>query len=588
MILKALYDYYQRKLKLGEIAPLGFEDKSIPFLIVIDSDGKLLAFEDTSSDAFKKGRIFRVPKAEKRTGPKAWMSPNLLWDHIGFVFAFPKSDSSKDVEMAQKQSKSFLERVAKLCETHPKNPEFSAVRKFLENPQRLSDVSKFAEWEKCKKIAGCNVTFRVSPSNEIVAANPDIADFLGKLADVSDESRQESICLITGKKTVPALTHTGLTIGATAGVRLVSFKDSKGYDSYNKAQGENAPVAPSAEFAYTSALSDLLRSKTNRVGIGDLQVLFWSEKKGESQIENSFGSLFGLQPKDNPNAGISAISTLYNSVFSGRRHIPGSNKFFVLGVEANKSRMIVRFFICDTELVISERIAEHFGDFEIVGNSKIDGLFSIYNIVAAIHSGTDMKNVPANTEQVLISAILSGGMYPKSLQLQCLNRIRADRVINRIRAAILKAYLNRKNRILNRNEREIKMSLDVENTDIGYLCGRLFAVLERIQETALGKINATIVDRFYGSASSTPMSVFGKLIDLSNHHLSKIDKPNSVVFFRKAIGEIMDKMPASGFPSHLSLDEQSRFAIGYYHQKQEFFKSKTENNEIENKENEND
>ena len=132
------------------------------------------------------------------------------------------------------------------------------------------------------------------------------------------------------------------------------------------------------------------------------------------------------------------------------------------------------------------------------------------------------------------------------------------------------------------------MSLDVENTDIGYLCGRLFAVLERIQETALGKINATIVDRFYGSASSTPMSVFGKLIDLSNHHLSKIDKPNSVVFFRKAIGEIMDKMPASGFPSHLSLDEQSRFAIGYYHQKQEFFKSKTENNEIENKENEND
>lgn len=116
------------------------------------------------------------------------------------------------------------------------------------------------------------------------------------------------------------------------------------------------------------------------------------------------------------------------------------------------------------------------------------------------------------------------------------------------------------------------MSLDIENNDTGYLCGRLFAVLERIQETALGKqINATIVDRFYGAASSTPMSVFGRLIDLSNHHLSKIENQAAVVFLKKTIGEIMDKMPASGFPSHLSLDGQSRFAIGYYQQRQDFF-----------------
>lgn len=173
--------------------------------------------------------------------------------------------------------------------------------------------------------------------------------------------------------------------------------------------------------------------------------------------------------------------------------------------------------------------------------------------------------------------------------MQCTNRIRADRIINRIRAAILKAYLNRKNRILNSKEREIKVSLDIENNDIGYLCGRLFAVLERIQESALGKnVNATIVDRFYASASSTPMLVFGRLIDLSNHHLSKIANQGTVIFLKKSISEIMDKIPATGFPAHLSLDEQSRFAIGYYHQRQEFFKSKEENETIENKENEND
>lgn len=590
MILKALYDYYQRKLKLGEIAPLGFEDTPIQFVVVIDKDGKLFALEDQRSADGKDCRKYRLPRDVYATNN---IEANLLWDNAGYVFGYlnenninPKKLKSAKEKISKKFA-SFLGKVTVLTRTYPSNKKFELVKKFLESSENIESVKNTKEWILCKNIDSCNFTFKICGENELVASDSDVADFLKKTVYTPNDNGVKSICLISGEKTVPAAKHYGAKVGKYC-ARLVSFQSDSGYDSYNKKQGENAPVSPCAEFFYTSAFLDLWNRKTNRVLIGELRILFWSEKKYESQIEDNFGSLFGFQSKNDPTDGVSSISALYRSVFTGHQHISENNKFFVLGVEPNNSRMIVRFFICDTELVISERIAEHFGDFEIVGNSKIDGLFSIYNIVAAIHSGTDMKNVPANTEQVLISAILSGGMYPKSLQLQCLNRIRADRGINRIRAAILKAYLNRKNRILNRNEREIKMSLDVENTDIGYLCGRLFAVLERIQETALGKINATIVDRFYGSASSTPMSVFGKLIDLSNHHLSKIDKPNSVVFFRKAIGEIMDKMPASGFPSHLSLDEQSRFAIGYYHQKQEFFKSKTENNEIENKENEND
>lgn len=584
MILKALYDYYQRKSNLGEIAPLGFEDKAIPFLVVINSDGKLVSLEDTSSETEKRGRVYRLPN---NNGRSSNIDANLLWDNLEYVFGFPKSDSAKDIEAANKKSKAFAEKIIKLSEMYPNNKDFLAVRKFVENPNRLAEAESMPEWAKCVKIAGCNVTFKIDGTREIVAENSDVADFLGRSMNTSSDG-QKFVCLITGEKTAPVMTHGGFTIGATAGVKLVSFQASSGYDSYFKKQGENAPVSLYAELAYTSALSNLLSSKTNRVGIGGLQIVFWSDSE-HSEIENDFGSLFGISASDNPDGWVSSISALYKSVFTGREQALEDRKFFVLGVDANKTRMIVRFFIADTERAIGRRIAEHFSDFDMVRKPSERELFSVFNILSAVSQGNDVKNIPPNIEGALVSSILSGGMYPQSLQLQCLNRIRADRVITRIRAAILKAYLNRKNRILNNKEREIKVSLDIENNDAGYLCGRLFAVLERIQETALGKnVNATIVDRFYGSASATPMLVFGRLIDLSNHHLSKIDNQATVVFLKKAIGEIMNKMPASGLPSHLSLDEQSRFAIGYYHQRQDFFKSKEENEKLENKENGND
>ena len=352
MILKALYDYYQRKSKLGEIAPLGFEDKAIPFLVVIDLGGKLLSIEDTSSPTEEKGRVFCVPN---NNGRSSNVDANLLWDNLEYVFGFPKSDSAKDVGAANKKSKAFADKIIALSEMYPDNREFSAVRKFVENPDRLAEAEKMPEWEKCVKIAGCNVTFCVGNSKEIVAASSDVADFLGKsMGNSGDE--QKFVCLITGEKTVPVMTHGGFSIGRNAGVKLVSFQPSSGYDSYYKKQGENAPVSLYAELAYTSALSSLLSSKTNRAGIGGMQIVFWSDSE-QSEIENAFGSLFGIPSKDNPDQWVNSISSLYKSVFSGRQKIPEDRKFFVLGVEANKARMIVRFFVADTERTIGARIA---------------------------------------------------------------------------------------------------------------------------------------------------------------------------------------------------------------------------------------
>lgn len=173
-----------------------------------------------------------------------------------------------------------------------------------------------------------------------------------------------------------------------------------------------------------------------------------------------------------------------------------------------------------------------------------------------------------------MQSIINGTLYPTTLQMQCLCRIKADRNVTFIRAAILKAYLNRKNRIINHlKEREITMALDLENKNQGYLCGRLFAVLEKIQEDAQPGINSTIKDRFYGAASVTPITVFSRLLSLSNHHLGKLESGRKF-WHEKQIQEIMDGISSNGMPAHLSLDDQSRFAIGYYQQRKDLYTSK--------------
>lgn len=620
MILKALYDYYQRKLKLGEIAPLGFEDVNIRFVVVIDKNGNFSSLEDKQTDKQFKGRVYRIPKGVDKSSD---IQANLLWGKADYVFGYVDEDAirkkfenengvdvekkiAKAIKRAKERSpklvKAFLDRVDDLIAKYPSNVEFALVKKFLELPDCFNYIKQTEEWDKCKNKGSCNITFRIAGNNELVSSftNKDLFEYVQNGIVPKEGERQDYVCLITGRKTTPIRTHSKVPSGSKTS--LVSFQSDSGFDSYNKQQGYNAPVSKEAELSYITALNSLYNSPFNNVKIKNCNcnILFWSDS-GNPDVSNSLAALFGLEPtKDNPDAFVISLKKLINSIKTGKRVIPENHRFYVLGLEAaNQSRLFARFFINDTESVIGERIFLHFSDFDIVENLKCNSLLSVNNILSAVSQSGRTKNNLSHIEGALISAIFSGGMYPRFLQLQCINRIQVDRKkpktkkeelekkdFERIRAAVLKAYLNRKNRILNNKEREIKVSLDIENKDVGYLCGRLFAVLERVQETALKDVNTTIVDRFYGSASSTPMLVFGKLIDLSNHHLSKI--PDSVVFFRKAIGEIMDKMPASGFPSHLSLDEQSRFAIGYYHQKQEFFKSKTENNEIENKENEND
>jgi CRISPR-associated protein Csd1 len=593
MILQALYDYYQRKAADPDckIAPEGFEWKEIPFLIVIDEKGNFINLEDTRTGEGKNKRAntFLVIKTKGRPGANAYQTSNVFWDHYGYVLAHAKDESDKAKTDALKQNGTFVSLVNQLADKYPDNLQFKAVSEFLTKPGQIELAFAHEYWKECSKIPGCNLSFLLAGEIKIVAEHEDLTSLTvveSTKTDEDDESTgvfsSDGICLITGEQSPIAVLHTATSIqGGKSGAKLVGFQKNSGYDSYYKEQGLNAPVSKKAEAAYTTALNVLLgRDSNNKFRLSDASVVFWAEK--QSDFENQFAFFFAAPQKDDPDRNATEVKALFESIYSGKLNDEGDTSFYVLGLAPNAARISVRFWRTGKIKDFAEKLVLHFTDLEIVhGKNDEREYYSLFNLLSNIAFEYKLDNIPPNLSGKLIECVLDGSVYPTTLQQQCLRRIRADvgekTNVTRIRAAILKAYLNRKSRIYNTNEKPINMALDTENTNQGYLCGRLFAILEKVQEEAQPGINATIKDRFYGAASSTPVTVFGRLLNLTNHHLGKLH-PGRKTNFEKMIQEVMAGINSNGMPAHLSLDDQSRFAIGYYHQRQNLFTKKENNN----------
>jgi CRISPR-associated protein Csd1 len=278
--------------------------------------------------------------------------------------------------------------------------------------------------------------------------------------------------------------------------------------------------------------------------------------------------------KDDPDEGVHRIKKLFEAIKTGQITSERTNHFYVLGLSPNAARISVRFWKAPSVEDFGKNIKQHFDDFEIVHGKNEPKYLSLYQILASTALQYNIDNVPPNLTGAVIESILDGTPYPQSLMQQCIRRIRAERTVNRVRAAILKACLNRKIRIQKLKQKEVTMALDPNNNNIAYRIGRLFATLEKIQEEANPGINTTIRDRFYGAASSSPVTVFPRLFSLKNYHLKKIKNEGRKIFFEKLIGEILAEI--SSFPTNLSLNDQANFAIGYYHQRQEFYTKKSE------------
>lgn len=556
MILQALCDYYERK---PDLPRLGFETKAIPFVIELNHAGQLVQIEDTRYTEGKKkiARNFLVPQGVKRA---SGIAANLLWDNAEYVLGVTNRGKPDRV---QGQHAAFQ---AKLDELADKTGDagLAVVRTFLKAPDRVR-LEADPLWPEILETNPV-LTFRLNGDLELVCQRPAVSAALG---DAGTDA-EEITCLISGESDGFERLHTaikGVWGAQTSGANIVSFNKGA-FNSFGKEQGANAPVGKRAAFAYTTALNYLLsKESTQRIQVGDASTVFWSEK--HTDLEDTFADLFDEPPKDDPAKQTRAIEALFKAPQTGAlSNDGGKTRFYVLGLAPNAARISVRFWQVGTVAEMSARIRQHFEDLEIIHASFEKPYLSLFRLLVSTATQGKSENIPPNLAGEFMRAILAGLPYPQTLLQAAVRRIRAEREVTYPRAALIKACLNRQARYSPSQEKEIAVSLDDSNTNPGYRIGRLFSALEKIQEEASPGLNATIRDRFYGTASSSPVTVFANLMKLKNHHLAKLEEGRKR-YFEKLIGQIMSDI--NDFPPHLSLADQGRFAIGYYHQRQVFF-----------------
>ena len=575
MILHALTQYYQRKAKSdGGVAPEGFENKEIPFIIVIDKQGKFIQLEDTRELKNKKkvARTFLVPKGLGRSGSKSYEVSNLLWDHYGYVLAYA---GEKGQEQADKQHASFTANVNELKQALPDDAGVAAVAAFLASAEEKSKVMQAANWAECAKVKGCNLSFRlVDEAVDLVCQSKAVQAYVSQANQAQSDNIPKGICLVTGKLAPIARLHNPVK-GVNAKPAPFTSVNLSAFESYGKEQGFIFPVGEQVMFEYTTALNTLLAGE-NRFRIGDVTAICWSAKP--TPLEEYLASLISGGGKDNPDAHIDAVKSLYKSLYNGKYTEPdGKEKFYLLGLSPNSARIVVRFWHETTVAALSESIAAWYDDLQMVRgeNSPYPEYMPLPRLLGNLVLDGKMENLPSDLIAQVTDAALNNRVLPVSLLQAALRRNKAEQKITYGRASLLKAYINRAIRAGRlKNMKELTMSLDRNRQDIGYVLGRLFAVLEKTQDEANPGLNATIADRYFGSASSTPIAVFGTLIRLSKHHLSKLNTEKyrgKRIFLEKLFQEIIGKI--DNFPNHLDINHQVLFGIGYYHQKQDFFQS---------------
>lgn len=596
MILQALYDYYQRER--DELPAVGLERKEIPFLIVLKPDGSFLHIEDTREGGGreKRGKSFLVPQAVKKS---VNVATNLLWGNLEYVLG--EADPKKLADKQAKGPKEEAKYQQRLKEMHTAFkvaiqalPE--QVRHTLQPLIAFLDRGDFSGvhadplWPEVQ--TGANLTLKIVGEEGPACSLPEVLATVGVRAE---DTAGSGLCLITGEPDAIRRIHPPIkrVRGAqTRGADIVSF-NLPASCSFGRTQGANAPVGVRASAAYTTALNHLLASE-QRIQIGDATTVFWAERA--HPMENWLAQLLDEPPKDNPDQGTQALKALYAIPLTGATAVEESQtKFFVLGLAApSKSRLTIRFWHVATVGELSSHIRQHFKDLEIVRPQYVANPFlSLKALLTAVAPPSaqrrdgDIESLSPKLPGDFMHGILNGLPYPQPLLQAALTRIRAEQARKRdngkpaehvtfARAALIKAWINRYIRNNHSQEREIDMALDETCTNLGYRLGRLFALLEHIQQDANPRLNTTIRDSYFGSAMSTPGAVFPTIVRRNQHHMAKLrkEKPGLSVVRDKLMQAIMNEGVdcAIGFPPTLSLPDQGRFVIGYYQQRQDLFK----------------
>ena len=610
-LLASLVRAYDR---LPDAPPFGYAMAKIGFCVVLNENGSVSdVIPLRGTDNRRSPRTLLVPQPKKRA---SGIDPNFLWDNTSYVLgvtseqelAARDADTPEEAEdrraKREKSRAKVKKRHAKFRDLHLEwladsaDTGLLALRSFLETWRAgLFTPPKWPE-----EMRDQNVVFRLASENDFVHERTAAKELWRELASEAASDRQ--ICLVTGEAGAIARLHSsikGVQGAQQTGASLISF-NLEAFTSYGHEQGNNAPVSETAAFAYTTALNGFLsgKYKDHRIRIGDTSTVFWADAE-TIDVEKEAEALYFSMAGDERDAA-SRVKDRLEQIRNGRKlkqiapELAEGVRFYVLGLAPNAARLSVRFFWEGDFGALTSNYQTYLDDTKLEPPPRngwpplkkyLDALAAPSERekkpgAAGLEGDSPRLAAPSEREKKLtgkwkklagewMRAILSGTPYPLTLMSATLMRIRADGEIDALRAAILKSVLIRNLKM------EAPVALDRDNTNKGYVLGRLFAAYEQVQHAALGgKVNATIKDKFYGAASATPQKVFRTLDAGSQNHFAKLRKqnPGRAVNLEKTIGSIMELMdPGSDpIPVFLNSGEQALFGIGYYHQHSDFFR----------------
>ncbi len=576
MILQALVSYYETLAARGELPQPGWAPVKVSYVLNLDDQGDIttvVCIKEEVTRGKKKAlvpQIIQLPAPVKRT---AGVTANFLCDNSSYILGADKKGKPKRSLECFQACKTLHETLLVSVE----EPAARALLSFFDHwqPEKLTEHPAFAHQDMEDLLASANLIFRYRGRylHEIPAIRQAWQDYYNNSQD-----SQQFPCLVTGKLAPVAQLHPsikGIYGAQSSGASLVSF-NAPAFCSYDREQGLNAPTSQYAAFAYGAALNYLIATQNTRVG--DVTLLFWAES-GEDAYADAL-KRFGFgggdeddQYKEEDLKGLmESLAEGADVEWDGTRIDPNMT-FYILGISPNAARLSVRFFLRNSFGQFIRSVKAHYDRLEIVRPSfdPFDNIPVWRMLKETVNPNSREKKPAADMAGDTLRAILTNTPYPATLLNGVTLRIRADREMNRTRAAILKAYY-----LKNRNpfvpEEVLTVSLNQDSNHEAYVLGRLFSVLEAIQSDANPGINATIRDKYFSSASATPGVVFPTLVNLAQKHLRKLDEGKKI-FYDKQLTELMSKLGET-YPNRMNLPQQGAFQLGYYHQTQYRFTKK--------------
>ncbi|MEX2643277.1 MAG: type I-C CRISPR-associated protein Cas8c/Csd1 [Acetobacterales bacterium] len=575
-ILGALTAYYDRLAEKSEVPPFGYSVGKIGWCLVIEPDGTPRAVVPLSEGEGRKVRPLSMPVPQP-TIRTSGIASNFLWDKTAYVLGVTAGTGRRTGE----EHAAFAALHRDLLDGTD-DPGLRALLAFVDRWTPDHFVPPLFPEE----MKDGNLVFRVGCERRYLHDTPTARALCERRA--AEAGGPQGICLVTGARMPIARLHPtvkGVWGSQSAGARIVSF-NCDAFKSYGKEQGDNAPVGEAAAFAYTTVLNRFLaQGSRNRVQIGDTSTVFWADGSNAEKAglaEAVFGIVLGIDDDLQANK----VKPIVDAIAQGRPlaafdpELSEDVRFHVLGLSPNAARLSVRYWFEDRFGPLADNIGRHARDLRLEPAPR-ETLPGIWRLLIETAVQRKSENIPPQLAGEMLRAILSGGRYPATLLSTLLMRLRADGDVTALRVAMLKAIVARNHRLdAPPTTEEPPVSFDPDCTEPGYLLGRLFAAYENAQTAALGRnVNATVKDKYYAAASSTPQTVFPLLDRGAAPHIAKLrkQKPGTAVAVEREIAAIMDRLSPGRdpFPRALPPAQQALFALGYYHQRENRFVRKT-------------